>query len=59
VTFVYVMFGVGISRSWELLGLRGGGPLDLLAQRLESRRPRPSAAPGGQSADPDPSSGAQ
>lgn len=36
VTFVYVMFSVGISRSWELLGLRGGGPLDLLVQRLES-----------------------
>jgi hypothetical protein len=26
------------SRSWELLGLRGGGPLDLLNQRLECRR---------------------
>lgn len=37
-TFVYAMFGVGITRSWELLGLRGGGPLDLLSQRLENRR---------------------
>jgi hypothetical protein len=30
VTFVYILFGVGIARSWELLGLEGGGPLDLL-----------------------------
>ncbi len=45
VTFVYVMFGTGISRSWELLGLRGGGPLDLLAQRLESHGPASSAPP--------------
>jgi hypothetical protein len=59
VTFLYIMFGVGISRSWELLGLRGGGPLDLLAQRLERRDPRPSAAPGGQSADPGSAPGAQ
>ena len=29
-TFVYVMFGVGIARSWQLLGLRGGGLLDEL-----------------------------
>jgi hypothetical protein len=28
--FVFVLFGVGIARSWELLGLRGGGLLDLL-----------------------------
>lgn len=59
VTFVYIMFGIGISRSWELLGLRGGGPLDLLTERLESRKPRPSAAPGGQSADQGPAPGAQ
>ena len=42
VTFVYIMFGTGISRSWELLGLRGGGPLDLLVQRLDARPPVPS-----------------
>jgi hypothetical protein len=59
VTFLYIMFGVGISRSWELLGLRGGGPLDLLTQRLESGDPRPSAAPGGPSADRDPGPGTQ
>ena len=29
-TFVYVMFGVGIARSWQLLGLKGGGLLDEL-----------------------------
>jgi hypothetical protein len=52
VTFVYVMFGVGISRSWELLGLRGGGPLDLLSQRLDSRAAASPAA-SGQGADPE------
>jgi hypothetical protein len=40
VTFVYILFSVGIARSWELLGLRGGGPFDLLAQRLSSQEPR-------------------
>ena len=55
VTFVYAMFAIGISRSWELLGLRGGGPLDLLAQRLESRHPGPAVPP----ADSDPTQGAQ
>ncbi len=43
VTFVYIMFGVGIARSWELLGLRGGGPLDLLARRLGADQPLASA----------------
>jgi hypothetical protein len=51
VTFMYIMFGTGISRSWELLGLRGGGPLDLLVQRLE-RPSAPSAAPA-EAAGPD------
>ncbi len=49
VTFVYILFSVGIARSWELLGLHGGGPLDLLAQRLSSREPRsqgPAVPPG-------------
>jgi hypothetical protein len=44
-TFVYTMFAIGISRSWELLGLRGGGPLDLLAQRLEGRAASPAPHP--------------
>ena len=39
VTFVYILFAVGIARSWELLGLHGGGPLDLLAQGLGRRAP--------------------
>ena len=29
-TFVYVLFGVGIARAWQLLGLKGGGLLDEL-----------------------------
>jgi hypothetical protein len=33
-----VFFAVGIARSWELLGMRGGGFLDLLAGRSEARR---------------------
>jgi len=45
VTFVYTLFAVGIARSWELLGLEGGGPLDLLARRLNSRQPLPHASP--------------
>jgi hypothetical protein len=53
VTFVYILFGVGIARSWELLGLEGGGPLDLRARRLGARQPlagaparRPAPDPG-------------
>ena len=55
VTFVYILFGVGIARSWELLGLEGGGPLDLLARRLGAREPlapprppAPGPAPDGE-----------
>jgi hypothetical protein len=29
-TFVYVLFGVGIARAWQLIGLKGGGLLDEL-----------------------------
>ncbi len=36
-TFVLIFFAVGIARSWELLGLRGGGLLDFLVARAESR----------------------
>ena len=57
VTFVYVMFATGISRSWELLGLRGGGPLDLLAQRLDTR-PSATPAPPAQAAGPESAPGA-
>ena len=55
VSFVYAMFATGISRSWELLGLHGGGPLDLLTQRLDARpsaTPTP-AAPPAQAAGPE------
>jgi hypothetical protein len=38
-TFVLIFFAVGIVRSWELLGLRGGGPLDLLVRRAETAIP--------------------
>ncbi len=58
VVFMYIMFGTGISRSWELLGLRGGGPLDLLAQRLEAR-PSAPAAPSAQVAGPESAPGAR
>ena len=33
--FVFILFAVGIARSWELLGLRGGGLLDLLVGRAD------------------------
>jgi hypothetical protein len=47
VTFVYTLFAIGIARSWELLGLQGGGPLDLLTRRLHMDQPpsRTSPAP--------------
>ena len=45
VAFIMALFAVGIARSWELLGLRGGGLLDLLSQRLD-RAAQP--APGSQ-----------
>ncbi|HUZ54807.1 MAG TPA: hypothetical protein VMU94_20060 [Streptosporangiaceae bacterium] len=38
-TFVLIFFAVGIARSWELLGLRGGGLLDFLVARAESAVP--------------------
>jgi len=36
-SFIFAMFAVGIARSWELLGLSGGGLLDLLTARLSVR----------------------
>jgi hypothetical protein len=39
VNFIFIMFAVGIARSWELLGIRGGGPLDLLNERLNRQAP--------------------
>ena len=58
VTFVYVLFAIGISRSWELLGLRGGGPLDLLYQHLEHRQSA-AATPDSPRAGPEPEHGAR
>lgn len=59
VTFIYAMFGIGIARSWELLGLHGGGPLDLLSQGLAVRRAgsvhhgtHASGVPGGPAPQP-------
>jgi len=46
-TFVLAFFAVGIARSWQLLGLRGGGLLDLLVSRVES-----AAAHDGGSGEP-------
>jgi hypothetical protein len=40
VTFIFIMFAVGIARSWELLGLKGGGPLDLLTEGLKHAQPQ-------------------
>ncbi len=37
--FVLIFFAIGIIRSWELLGLRGGGPLDILVRRAEAAVP--------------------
>jgi hypothetical protein len=35
-TLVLVFFAVGIARSWELLGLRGGGLMNLLVDHAQS-----------------------
>ena len=54
VTFVYALFAIGIARSWELLGLEGGGPLDLLARSLGVRQLPAEPPPG-----PDPVHGGE
>lgn len=50
-TFVLVFFAIGIARSWELLGMRGGGLLDLLISLGEGRRHERAGA-GSTSAGP-------
>lgn len=50
-TFVLVFFAIGIARSWELLGMRGGGLLDLLVSLGEGRRHEKAGA-GDASAGP-------
>lgn len=58
VIFVYIMFGTGIARSWELIGLEGGGPLDLLARQLGARQPIVRPARAAEPEEQDPASGA-
>jgi hypothetical protein len=41
-----VFFAVGIARSWELLGLRGGGLMDLLVAHAQSVIELPRAKSG-------------
>jgi len=49
------MFATGIIRSWELLGLRGGGPLDLLTESIANHGSRSPGEPdGGQALPPRP-----
>jgi hypothetical protein len=56
VAFVYTLFGTAITRSWELIGLEGGGPLDLLARRLGAREPL-NSEPAEQDPEPGPGGG--
>ena len=55
-TFVYVMFGVGIARAWQLLGLKAGGILDELGVTITPSihigSPHSPRDPGPLSADP-------
>ena len=51
-TLVLVFFAVGIARSWELLGLRGGGLLDLLVAHAQRVIELPRAK-SGEGAEPD------
>jgi len=53
-TFVMIFFAVGIARSWELLGLRGGGLLDFLVTRAESAVSRDSGSGPGPGPGPRP-----
>jgi hypothetical protein len=46
-TFVLLFFAVGIARSWELLGLRGGGVLDFLVSRAHAPGREDHRQPGG------------
>jgi hypothetical protein len=59
-TFVYIMFGVGIARAWQLLGLKAGGILDELgvtlgpSLHLGTPSPGDRGTAGDQPAPPDP-----
>ena len=56
--FVMIFFAVGIARSWELLGLRGGGLLDILVARSHPAAGEPNGPGAGTgpswAADPGP-----
>ena len=53
-TFVYVMFGVGIARAWQLLGLKAGGILDELGMAVAPHaKPRASDVPPDPAVPPD------
>jgi len=57
-TLVFIFFGVGIARASELLGLRGGGLLDLLTTRGSRAGPPGGAGPEATST-PGPEPGAE
>jgi hypothetical protein len=44
-TFVYVMFGVGIARAWQLLGVKAGGILDELGVAVSIAPPLEETPP--------------
>jgi hypothetical protein len=57
-TLVFVFFGVGLVRAWELLGLRGGGLFDLLATRARRAVAREvTGSDQGESSGPKPETG--
>ena len=57
-TLVFVFFGVGLVRAWELLGLRGGGLLDLLVVGVRQTVAKDGAGPDlGDSPGPGPAAG--
>jgi hypothetical protein len=51
-TFILILFAVGIARSWELLGLRGGGLLDLLTDRVTDPSRENAEQPRGERRSP-------
>jgi energy-converting hydrogenase Eha subunit A len=46
-TFIYIMFGIGIARAWELLGMQGGGMVKRLAGSLTHFDPQSPPDPPG------------
>jgi hypothetical protein len=57
-TLVFVFFGVGLVRAWELLGLHGGGLLELLVVNVRRAGAKDGAGPDlGESPRPGPAAG--